>query len=460
VTVNVGNKSFGYVFGARILDGEAVGLNKGLLGVGSQQAKGTYDNIRIQVAPPAITLDANEDYNDGVANLFTGATTGTWAIVPGAIAPDKDYVGTLGATGIATKDVDLGIGHGLDTASYLELTTTARTTLLGTAGIVFDQYASNDFKFVAIDLPTQRILVGHMDPRRGWVIETAVARALLANTDYSLSLSLKGASVAVSLNGSYVTTWGYNAAVVDGSFGLIARGAAGTFDNTRVRTNDRAFGTPGGALTAEGAGVASSGAPPLDEAGLVPVVADAERAWIASGADPSAFDGLRVAVADLSDGRLGQTVGKTIYIDATAAGYGWADVDLFEVIEHELGHVLGYAHEDAAEHPVMGASLSVTLASRGVPLAANSPAAASVLQQLTAPRAQPPLAALPAPLVSALVSRPTTLASAVADRATPRTRSLSTPKLLLRAIVPAAASVASLPELTGRVRGIDIYITE
>src|SRR6185503_9960908 len=65
VTVNVGNKSFGYVFGARILDGEAVGLNKGLLGVGSQQAKGTYDNIRIQVAPPAITLDANEDYNDG-----------------------------------------------------------------------------------------------------------------------------------------------------------------------------------------------------------------------------------------------------------------------------------------------------------------------------------------------------------------------------------------------------------
>jgi len=299
-----------------------------------------------------------------------------------------------------------------------------------------------------------------MDPRRGWVIETAIARALLANTDYSLSLSLKGASVAVSLNGSYVTTWGYNAAVVDGSFGLIARGAAGTFDNTRVRTNDRAFGTPGGALTAEGADVIGSGAPPLDEAALLPVVADAERAWLAAGADPSAFDGLRVAVADLSDGRLGQTVGKTIYIDATAAGYGWADVDLFEVIEHELGHVLGYAHEDAAEHPVMGASLSVTLASRGVPLAANSPAAASVLQQLTAPRAQPPLAALPAPLVSALVSRPTTLASAVADRATPRTRSRSTPKLLLRAIVPAAAPVASLPELTGRVRGIDIYITE
>ena len=38
--------------------------------------------------------------------------------------------------------------------------------------------------------------------------------------DYTLSLSLKATSVAVTLNGAYVTTWAYNAPVVDGSLGL------------------------------------------------------------------------------------------------------------------------------------------------------------------------------------------------------------------------------------------------
>jgi hypothetical protein len=61
--------------------------------------------------------------------------------------------------------------------------------------------------------------------------------------------------------------------------------------------------------------------------------------------------------------------------------------------------------------------------------------------------------------VSALVSRPTTLASAVADRATPRTRSLSTPKLLLRPIVPAGAAVSSLAGRS-RIHGLDTYLSE
>jgi Ca2+-binding RTX toxin-like protein len=405
VTVNIDSKkSFSYLFGPRMVDGEANGLNKGMIGVGSDQARGSFDNIAIQVVQPTITLDSLEDYNDGAANLYTGPTTGTWAIVP-ATAPDTDYVGTpaSGATSVATKDADLGIGRGLTSDSYLELSTTARTTT--TAGMIFDQYAADDFKFVAIDIASQRVLVGHVDPRRGWIVETSIARTLLANTDYQLSLSLKGASVAVNMNGLYVTTWGYNSAVVDGKFGLIARGAAGTFDNTRIRTNDSAFAAPGTALTAAVSSSDGGNTPRLDEAALVPVVAAAERRWITSGADPAAFDGIRVAVADLSGDQLGQTIGKTIYIDATAAGFGWDNVALSEVVEHELGHVLGFTHEDAAEHSLMNAVLPVG-GSASTPGAAAAPAKAHTL--VVAPAPPSVLAAVVAvrPIAAAAFSAP------------------------------------------------------
>jgi hypothetical protein len=191
----------------------------------------------------------------------------------------------------------------------------------------------------------------------------------VANTDYQLQLVMKGASISVLVNGSFIRSWGYNSAVVDGSFGLFARGATASFDNFRIRTNDRAFTAPSGALTVDGGAADANGAPPLGEAALVPVVADAERAWIASGADPSAFDGVRVATADLSDGQLGQTIGKTIYIDVDAAGFGWGagGADLLEAIEHELGHVLGFQHEDANDHAVMRAILPVAGLSAALP---------------------------------------------------------------------------------------------
>ena len=78
----------------------------------------------------------------------------------------------------------------------------------------------------------------------------------------------------------------------------------------------------------------------------------------------------QVVIADLPPGYLGETDGNTIYIDRTAAGYGWFvdptpnqdeefaatstpgtltaldpqavdKIDLLTVVEHELGHVIG-----------------------------------------------------------------------------------------------------------------------
>ncbi len=74
--------------------------------------------------------------------------------------------------------------------------------------------------------------------------------------------------------------------------------------------------------------------------------------------------GVSVVLANLSGNLLGMTAGNTIYIDADAAGMGWSTdlsnveagrYDLLSAIAHELGHVLGRAHDDAGTmQPVLG----------------------------------------------------------------------------------------------------------
>ena len=331
VIVNASGKAFSYLYGPRVVDGENQGLNKGLLGFGSDQSRGTLDNIKIQVVPPQITLDTTEDFSDGAANLMTGTTTGTWGVTPA----DGRYTGTP-AAGATTATVGVDLGAHLQPDSYVEFTTQVKTAQM--AGLVFDQYAVNDYKFVAIDVVGQRVVVGHQDPTRGMVIEQTIAKVLSAATDYTLSLSLKATSVAVTLNGAYVTTWAYNAPVVDGSLGLFTKGGSASFDNVHVRTNDPAFAVPSNVLS----GATSTGQPIATESMFPPLLANAKSYWSTTlGIPISSLSDIRIAIADLPGTTIALTVGRTIYIDRDGAGGGWTTASLYAAIKQELGHILG-----------------------------------------------------------------------------------------------------------------------
>jgi hypothetical protein len=303
-----------------------------------------------------------EDFSDGVANLFTGYRNGAWSIGSGryAVVPGA-------ATGM--NILDLGPDN-LSVAAYLELT--AKLNTAGRAGFVFDRYGDQSFKFAAIDAVADQVIIGHWTAKKGWATDVVVSKTIDAGVDYTLGLTVKATSAAVTLNGQVLTSFAFNAVAVDGTFGLLATGGQASFDDVKVRTDDRAFaaattlvasGTPGSSIAA-----------PLSETALAGVFEAAKQRWadtLSSGA--SSLANVHFGVADLSGSILGVTVGDTLFVDADAAGFGWfvdatplddtefwvrrgellarmgtearGRMDLLSVVMHELGHVLGRDHE-------------------------------------------------------------------------------------------------------------------
>jgi hypothetical protein len=102
---------------------------------------------------------------------------------------------------------------------------------------------------------------------------------------------------------------------------------------------------------------------------LAATLARAKAAWKAALPSVS-FAGVTVQIADLDGDLLGFTLGKTITIDANAAGWGWLQMnpaagvpqmDLLAVLEHELGLALGFVEADPLEPVVMARTLEASL---------------------------------------------------------------------------------------------------
>jgi Ca2+-binding RTX toxin-like protein len=353
-TLVVDNQTaFSMAYAPRVINGYSYGLNYGLVGFGSNSSKGLFDNITVQILPPQITYSSTEDFSDGVADQLTGGSAGTWSVANGRIAATAP-AGTTAYDLMALPGVS-----NLSTAAYLELSSVVNTT--SRAGLVFDWYSASDYKWVALDV-NGTLSVGHTT-RSGRVTDKSVATAVLAGSDYALTLSLKGSTVSVSVNNNALLGYVYNSVTVDGRFGLMTTGNA-TFDNVGVKTNDQAFAsTAHNVLVDVSVAPATAQIDALTRSALDSIVRAAQTRWVATGLLSSAQIA-RLYAANVSVGRiagvgLGSAEGEDVTIDALAGGYGWfvdrtpysdeeegfSGVDLLSVVAHELGHVIGYEHE-------------------------------------------------------------------------------------------------------------------
>jgi Ca2+-binding RTX toxin-like protein len=385
VTVVVDDRDyFSHTFAPRVdTDGFVYGINDGMVGFGSDNSRGSLDNIAVQILPPDITLEGTEEFpnTNGIVDFIPAS--GSWLYNGGR------YDGTIGADSeIAFSQVDLGIDHGLDVTSALELETTFNTQATG--GLIFDQYGMGSFKFAVISAETDQLIIGHHTNKKGWNYDAAFDIDIAPGTDYVLNLSLKGTTVSASIKEVGAQGWQamvgfvFNAVNVDGNFGLLSKDGLSSFDAVTVKTNDPAFQEPDDAspmLAASAPADSTEDANSITYAELDPVIDAAVNRWSESTLFDEAMlarlDDVTFLIADLTGDTLALAVDDTVIIDVDAAGHGWfaddtpyqdtkfipqgndeelaaneasnayGDMDLLTVVMHELGHVFGYQDLDA-----------------------------------------------------------------------------------------------------------------
>jgi Ca2+-binding RTX toxin-like protein len=360
-------------------------LNTGMLGLGTNNSVAQFSAYAVQRLPIAYTYQVLEDFSDGVADKFT-PQTGTWTTTSGTTGA---YFATPQGTGAALSTRPLAVAS----LSYVEYSATVSAASAGTyAGLVFDYTSNNDFLFAAIIPGSNQVVLGHVSNGK-WTIDAKANTTISAGTSYTLLVSLVDQTtntVSVVLNGKSVTSFSYSYLVHDGQVGLFAKGGSATFDNVLLRGDDVAYaggGTP--QLAANPAPMTATDVTPLTAEQLQPIITAAYQNWITTiGSNAEvALQDVTFAIADLPGQMIGQTIGRSIVIDPTAAGYGWfidptpsknnefknnggsdlsaktfgpayGHMDLLTTVMHELGHVLNLDNSEM-QHTLMGESLNV-----------------------------------------------------------------------------------------------------
>jgi Ca2+-binding RTX toxin-like protein len=401
-----------FTFTPRVIDGVTYDISYGYVGMGSDNSQGIWDNVKVQILPPQYSMQSAETFDDGIAQQFVASPGWTFAGTT-----NKTYNAPLPAGNPSISLMDLGADN-LAVSSVLSLS--AKVNTQGQAGFVFDKYDDSTYKFAVIDVAQDKVIIGHRTARTGWVTDATWSMALDAGVTYTLGLSLAESTVNVSVNGASVVGYSYNAAVVDGRFGLMAVSGATSFDDVGVKTTD-----PGATvsvtndLAAQSPATAMTGVS-ISDADLAPLVAEAKRrlAPELTAEQQAAMDSAVVKVTDLGWLALGATDEQdgVIWIDADAAGYGWfvdatpADdaefrmqdatllavsdqavgrMDLLSVITHELGHAAGLEHTaGGVMQPTLEAGERTIAAVQGTLLpVAPAPAVFTVPADAAAPAA-------------------------------------------------------------------------
>ena len=328
-------------------------------------------------------------------------STGTFS-TQGQAGPAIGSVVVVAAQGLMTWNVlyPAGIGTtGLTVDGAVVKTIygpIAATSGVNFAG-VFGTLAAGPHGYTIIATDTQgnrsqysgtfNVVAAGPSPTIGSVVVVAAQGLMTWNVQDPAGVKSTGLSVdgtaAKRIYGPYTASTGVNYA---GIFGILLAGnhtytitATDNLGHTSQLPGD--FDIPLVPLSIDAAAKPSAAAASLTEPQLAPVVLEAERrlAAVVGTVAQTAMAGVRVQIADLPDGLLGEVVGKTVLIDRDAAGYGWfvdptpaddaefavrlggdvlaarsgspaADrVDLLTAVMHEMGHILGYGHDNSLD---------------------------------------------------------------------------------------------------------------
>jgi hypothetical protein len=107
----------------------------------------------VKVLPPEITFEGTEEFSDTHPVINVAPAAGQW------ISDNVRYTGTPLNGDPAVSLLDLvGLGSGLEVSSLLGLKTTLNTAK--TAGVVFDYYGAENFKYAAINAETDELTIG------------------------------------------------------------------------------------------------------------------------------------------------------------------------------------------------------------------------------------------------------------------------------------------------------------
>ena len=197
-----------------------------MIGLATRDSATSFSGWKLQKPPNASAFSIAADFSDGTVNPFT-SQSGTWQMATGV------YRGTAAAnsTAISTKYI------GVAANSTLTLQSNVNVAAGVTGGFVFDYYSSTNYKFAAIVAGSNQVVVGHVSSA-GTFVDQTVSTPITAGTNYLLGISLKGASLSVTLNGAEVMTRTYYTVINDGSIGLFSRNGSTTFDNALMQGDD------------------------------------------------------------------------------------------------------------------------------------------------------------------------------------------------------------------------------